>query len=83
MKVRFSNLYTVWIDKVCRSIFSAGADCIMLHSKYVKDNIKLNATVISEDSEIYQHEVYLRYSSLIRYDCVGADEFELTAVIKN
>ena len=83
MKIMCSKLSIVWIDKTYKSILSAGADSIMLCSEYSENDVKLNATVISEDNEIYQHEVCLRYNSLIRYDCLGADEFELTAVIKN
>jgi hypothetical protein len=83
MKVMCSKLSTIWIDKLHKSIFDAGADSIILCSKYVEDAVKMNAIVIPEVGKLYQHGVCLRHSSLIRYDYVGTHEFELTVAIKN
>jgi hypothetical protein len=84
MKVMCDSLSTVWIDKLHKSIFSAGAISVILCSKYVEDNnVKLNATVIPEVGEIYQRGTRFRYSSLIRYARAGKNEFELAVVIKN
>jgi hypothetical protein len=83
MKVVCSNLSIVWMDKPHKPIFSAGANSIILCSEYVEDNVKLNSTVITGVGKIYQHGVCLRYNSLIRYDCIDTDKFELTVAIKN